>query len=267
MTSDLQADFLGTSDDAPEDAKPSTPSPDDNLLQDLKSLIHQQSDAHPRSQQKTLGPSEIGTPCARRLAASLLQFDQINPDGDPLPSWLGTAGHARLEDAVALDNERTPGRWLSERRVTVREGLSGTCDLYDTRTNTVIDFKFVGTTKAADYRKNGPSPEYKVQAHCYGRGYRNEGFPVERVGIWFLPRAGFLSRSWIWTEEYSDQVVDDVLAKLDNIMVLINDLQIEDNPSLLAVVPKTPHGCMYCPWFVPRPDAAERPQACTGAAK
>lgn len=284
------AGFLGLTDDAPDDLKPPTPtqSSDAELLADLKGVFRRDWDNHPRSQQRTLGPSEVGHACARRLAGGLLQLDVIQPDGDPLPAWLGTAGHAKFEDAVKRDNEHIVeqwtagnpslctqdqingkmfGRWLSERRVTIRDGLAGTCDLYDTWTDTVIDLKFPGSSRATHYRNHGPSPEYRTQANLYGRGYRNEGYDVKRVAIWFLPRAGFLSRSFIWSEPYSDAVVDAALARLDDIAVVINDLRIEDNPALIALVPKTPGECAYCPFFVPRIDAQSPAHACTGAAK
>src|SRR5690606_18684287 len=128
-------------------------------LDDLKGVFKRDWSNHPRSQQKTLGPSEVGHPCVRRLATSMLQFERINPEGDPLPAWLGTAGHAKFEQAVIADNERIideymqhvgrhntirgdaprctfrdgepVGRWYTERRVTIRGDLAGTCDLYD----------------------------------------------------------------------------------------------------------------------------------------
>ncbi|MGH3956447.1 MAG: hypothetical protein ACRDTI_20675 [Mycobacterium sp.] len=259
------------------------------LLRDLKSVIRRQSEAHPRSQQKVLGPSEIGHPCARKLAASMLELERINPDSDPLPSWMGTAGHSRFEEAIEAENRRMidaffardldapvgtaprctfregkpVGRWFAERRVTIRPGLAGTCDLFDTWTNTVIDLKFPGATAHTKYKKSGPSPEYRTQAHAYGKGYANEGFPVERVAIWFIPRGGMLSQSMIWTEPYDEKIVSGCLTKLDNITVLLDDLQIEKNPALLQLVPTTPSNCRYCPFWTPNPGPSQ-PHGCKG---
>lgn len=266
------------------------------LLRDLKAVIRRQSEAHPRSQQKVLGPSEIGHPCARKLAASMLELERINPDSDPLPSWMGTAGHSRFEEAIEAENNRiidehadyvadhgeigaprctvlgeltndndpmAIGRWFAERRVTIRPGLAGTCDLFDTWTNTVIDLKFPGATAHTKYKKSGPSPEYRTQAHAYGKGYANEGFAVERVAIWFIPRGGMLSQSTIWTEPYDETIVTDCLAKLDNITVLLDDLQIEKNPALLQLVPVTPSNCKYCPFWTPNPGPSQ-PHGCKG---
>ncbi|ASR86802.1 DNA helicase [Mycobacterium phage Findley] len=277
--------FLGLSDDADPRDKPRAATFDSKLLGDLKGVLKRAWAQHPRSQQRAIGPSEVGHPCARRLASTMLELDRVNPEGDPLPAWLGTAGHAKFETAVEHDNDQIVdawlrdrnkpctatdrgdgapiGRWLSERRVTVRGGLTGTCDLYDTWTDTVIDLKFPGSSRFQQYKRNGPAAEYRTQAHLYGRGYRNEGFDVKRVAIWFIPRGGTLSSSFVWSEPYSDKVVDEALDKLDNILLVLVDLAIEEHPERLALVPKVAHDCMFCPFFTTRPDP-ERPWACEG---
>lgn len=263
---DTIADFLTGGADVP-----------DPLLNDLKALVHKHSNNHPRSQQSRLGPSEVGHPCLRKLAQGLLfggehghtpgAAPRINPPGDPLPSYVGVAAHARLEEAVAQDNARLeeqgmPPRWISERKVVVREDLSGTCDLYDVWTETVIDFKFPGTTAMTQYRKNGPSPEYKIQAHLYGAGYKREGYPVARVGIWFLPRAGQLATSHLWTEDYNQVLVDETLRRIDLAVAMIDDLDVDRHPERLAMIPTTTHHCSWCPWYAPYDH--DSPLACKG---
>ncbi|ASR85946.1 Cas4 family endonuclease [Mycobacterium Phage Niklas] len=291
------AGFFGLTDDAPARDRPQTETQEFNagLLADLKGVFRRAWAQHGRSLQKALGPSEIGHPCPRRLASSMMEYDRINPEGDPLPAWLGTAGHTKFEDAVNLDNERLidqwlkdrqqrctvlrgvtggddpqyVGRWFTERRVNVRGSLSGTCDLYDTWTDTVIDLKFPGASRFQEYKKFGPidkAPEYRVQAHAYGRGYRNEGFPVKRVAIWFIPRGGTLSASFVWSEPYSDEIIDQALDKLDNILIALDELRIDQHPERIALVPKVPSSCMFCPFFSPVPNP-EVPHACTGDAE
>lgn len=250
----------------------------DPLLADLKAVVHQHATSHPRHLQARLGPSEIGHPCLRKLAQGLLYGGEhgvtsdgpaprINPPGDPLPSYIGVAAHAKLEDAVALDNSRLeakgmPPRWISERKVTIRPDLSGTCDLYDMWTHTVIDFKLPGTTAMTLYRKEGPSPEYRTQAHLYGAGYIREGYPVERVGIWFLPRAGQLATSYLWTEPYDAGIVDTALSRIDLAVAMIDDLRVDEHPERLALIPRTPHHCSWCPYWSPVEHPS--PVACPG---
>jgi hypothetical protein len=284
------AAFLGLTEDADPRDKPPTDEQIQQmeLLDDLKAVLRQHYHETPRNMQKALGPSEVGHPCARRIAGGLLELERINPESDPLPSWVGTAGHSRFEIAVELDNDKIIdawlrddnqpctntdrgdglpiGRWLSERRVTVRPGLAGTADLYDTWTDTVVDLKFPGVTKIREYRKHGPTPEYRAQGHLYGRGYRNEGFDVKHVAIWFIPRGGFLSDSYLWSEPYSDAIVDETLAKLDNITVLLDEFDIENHPERLAIIPKHPHNCEYCPIFAAGVGRSA-PYACRGAAE
>jgi hypothetical protein len=268
------------------------PTPQDDLLDALKNIVRQSSANHPRSLQTALGPSEIGHPCARALAAKMLDLPRINPEYDCLPSWLGVAGHSKFEEAAAQDNQRiisaraadeadnglhavepctfvddqtAVGRWLTERRVQIRTGLSGTCDLFDTWTNTVVDLKFPGSTRFDHYRIHGPSPEYRTQVHCYGRGYRNAGYDVQTVGIWFLPRGGQLASSFLWTEPYDDTIVEQALTRIDNVVVALDTLEVEQNPQRIALIPTTAGDhCTYCPLWAPYP----RPEAhaCRGSA-
>lgn len=294
--SNTSGTFLGLAPDSRDEDRPPTDTQRANaeLLADLKAVFKRQWAQHGRSQQKALGPSEIGVACPRRLAGQLMDLPRINPEGDPLPAWLGTAGHAKFEDAVEFDNDRIVqqwlqdrrqrctvlsgvteddqyvGRWFSERRVTVSGDLAGTCDLYDTWTDTVIDLKFPGATKFQAYRKaterrtlGDESPEYRTQAHCYGRGYRNLGFDVKRVAIWFIPRGGQLSSSFVWDEPYSDEVVDGALARLRNITIAAVELQLDEHPERLQLVPKVAGSCMFCPFYTPR-TGHEQPHACNG---
>jgi hypothetical protein len=197
-----------------------------------------------------------------------LDNNRIMDEGAAYEAEYGEDGAPRCTFLGDLTGDGDPmpiGRWLSERRVTIRPGLAGTCDLYDTWTDTVIDAKFPGASKMREYKNHGPSPEYRIQAHLYGRGYRNEGFPVKRVAVWFLPRAGFLSRSFVWSEPYDDAVVDAVLDRLDNITVLLDTLRPDENPALWPLFPKTPSNCQYCPFFVPRYNPSNPPHQCTGA--
>src|SRR5215213_10027970 len=97
----------------------------------------------PRSLQKAPGPSELGSPCARRIAYKLLGM----PRNDQRPNWKATVGtgvHLWLAEAFAADNERQP-RWLIETKVGVgladRHNITGHCDLYDLQTHTLIDHK------------------------------------------------------------------------------------------------------------------------------
>lgn len=241
---------------------PPTASLDDVLLTDLKELIFDGSAGEDRSQQKALGPSEVGDPCLRKLAFGMMHEPKINPYGDPLPSVVGTGAHAQLEAYARAANARLGRtRWIPETRVTIRDGLAGTCDLYDMDTKTVVDHKFPGTSRLNHYRSHGPSDVYRRQAHLYGRGYRNMGLPVERVAICFWPRGGQIRHAFLWSEPYSDAVVDEVLGRLDAVTALIWDLQIGETPANYEHIPATPGGCFLCPYHAKNPTS---PTECDG---
>jgi hypothetical protein len=249
----------------------------DSLHQDLKAMLKQHAYSHERHAQIELGPSQVGHPCARNIVSGLVsgKEEAINPQFDPLPSYIGVASHAAMEEAAKLDNykrleRQEPGRWLPERKVKVAEGLSGTADLYDLKTNTVIDYKFPGTTKMTEYRKllaegKPPSIIYHVQAHLYGKGYRNEGYPVKRVGIWLLPRSGLLSTSRLWLEDYSEDLVQQQISRLHDLILLSYDMDLENHPERLAMIPITPYQCTWCPFFSVNPVRTQsNPYACAG---
>jgi hypothetical protein len=241
----------------------------DLLIEDLKAVLRQHHSSHPRHQQVTLGPSQIGHPCPRHLISALLDLEPVNPQFDPLPSYIGVASHRALEDALALDNSRRveagePERWISEHRVEIAIGLAGTCDLFDTQTNTVIDFKFPGTTAMTKYRKNGPSGTYRTQAHLYGKGYANEGKQVDHVGIWFLPRAGTLAGSHLWIEDYSETIAAQAISRFDSMILLADELQIEHNIANLNLIPRVNTDCAFCPWYAKDAEGHSNPAACNG---
>ena len=229
-----------------------------DLLADLKALIAQGSTSQARSQQVDLGPSEVGTPCLRQLALKLFQAPRVNGMGDPLPSVVGTGAHSLLQEFAERDNARRTAdgrgmRWIAEEKVTVRRGLTGTCDLLDLETFTVIDWKLPGQSRFDEYRRKGPTPVYRRQAHLYGRGWRNRGIPVEQVAICFLPRGGQLKNAHLWSEPYSDAVVDDTLARLDTATALLFDLNLDHHPEKASLIPATPGDCFICPFHSPTP--------------
>lgn len=225
-----------------------------DLLDDLKALIVDGAKEDDRSQQTDIGPSEVGHPCLRHLTYKMLGAPRCNEYSDPLPSVVGTGAHSRFEIFAHRANKRLGRtRWLPEFKVTVRQGLSGTCDLVDLDTMTAVDHKLPGTSRMATYTSKGPSPIYRTQAHLYGRGLRNAGIPIERVAIAFWPRGGQIKNAHLWDETYSDQVVDDALARLDMATTLIWDLDLGEKPDSISTVPATTGECFLCPWHARTP--------------
>ncbi len=217
---------------------------------EIKKMIAREAANAPRSAQKAIGPSEIGVDCDRRLGYKLLDWPTVNTGGDKA-TQIGRAVHGLLEQAY-IYGDADPGRYLVEHRVTVRGGITGSADLYDRKWGTVLDWKVVGDSMLAKYRRHGPSNQYRIQAHLYGLGFKNMNEKPERVAIVFLPRAATLESMHVWTEEWDERVALDALERLDMVLDLIGLLRVEQRPERWAQVPAQPgDGCMFCPWFQP----------------
>lgn len=238
---------------APAFAAPTTqlvaPAGTSPLATELQAIIRGAADNAPRSLQRNIGPSEAGHPCSRRIAYRLLDMPKVNTSGDPLASIIGTATHAWLADAFTRANVGLPiTRWLVEQRVSPSPTLHGSADLFDAWNGDVIDWKVVGATSLNKYKKDGPSPQYRAQAHLYGLGFANLGFTVNKVTLAFLPRGGFLSGMHLWSESYRPDLAHAALNRLADILDLTAQLDPETNPERWEMIPAAPdHGCTWCP--------------------
>jgi len=233
----------------------------DPLRNDLLAMIRTRDDATPRHMQKALGPSDVSTPCMRKLAYAMMDEPGSNPPFDPLPSIIGTAVHAWLESAARHANQVLGRvRWLTETRVEVAPGLSGSCDLYDMDTGTVIDWKVVGTPRLRMYRKD-PGRPYKTQVYLYGRGFENMGLPVNKVAIAFVPRGATLHSLHVWSADYDPKVADWALAQRETVIGLLDDLDVGRHPERYAWIPATQSDCVFCPWYANKPTG---PLQCKG---
>lgn len=229
------------------------PPPPDPLRDDLVAMVQHRHAATPRHQQVELGPSAIGHPCMRKMAYGLMQVPRSNAEYDPLPSIIGTASHTWMESAARLDNERLGrDRWLVETRIEIANGLSGSCDLFDTDNGVVIDYKFPGYTSFTKYLKD-PGPTYRNQVTLYGKGFERLGYSVKQVAIAFFPRTGTLSKMHLWREDYDPERANKVLARRDAVMLMLNDLKPEIDPDRYRYFPIAPSDCVWCPWWRPEP--------------
>lgn len=200
-----------------------------NLPHELRTILEAAMVNAPRSLQKRIGPSELGNPCDRCLAHKL----GGTPDR-PEAAWLpqiGTAVHEWAE-MVILRHETTraslgmPGRFLPEHQVTVGQvrgqDITGSSDLFDTHTGTIIDWKIVGTTTLRQAKAHGPSLGYSRQAQLYGKGWEDAGYRVTTVCIYYLPRnAVSLSEGYAWTAPYNRSDAEHTLARANVLAGLV----------------------------------------------
>jgi hypothetical protein len=240
---------------------------DPSLLGDeLLGLIRAAMDNAPRTLQRAIGPSEIGSPCALKIGHKLAGTAPCNasPYADGLKATFGTGMHSWLAETFAVLNAGWPARWLIEQRVDIAHlpglDLAGTCDLFDRVSATVVDWKTTTVKRIRDYRANGPGQQYRIQAHCYGLGWVNRGEPVERVALLFIPRDGLLSQSYYWTEDYDPALA---LAAAQRVSGIATALALAPVADVLRMLPRAADYCTFCPYY--RTGATDRAEACPGA--
>lgn len=198
----------------------------DTALTALRTLIEGHITNQPRSLQKRIGPSEIGTPCDHCLAAKLAGWEQTR-DGVPWLPWVGTCVHAGIETAVIThENTRnaqhsTGLRYLVEAAVMVGtiggQEIWGHTDLFDLQAGLTVDWKIVGPTTLRT-AKAGPTPTYRTQAHLYAKGWNDAGYRVDHVAIAYLPRnAPTLDNAIWWHEPHDRAIADAALARADRL--------------------------------------------------
>lgn len=262
------ADFLAHAPSAPAEPVGQQQAPwTVQLAAELRRVVRQQSEQSARTLQVHLGPSEIGSACDREVAGKLAGFPTTNHVTDPWPSVVGTAVHGWLADAFTADGPR----WIPEQRVdptpwlSYDAGHSGTADLYDILTSTLIDHKILGRSTHAEIVRHGPGMTYRRQLLLYARGYRLAGLPVQRVALAAWPRAGSsLGGLYVWGLEL-DESTD---AEVDELLHATMPRRYEQAQALRSGAPlrsvpaePSPH-CYFCPFY--RPSDPDSPGTCSG---
>lgn len=215
-----------------------------------KSILRVIEDAitnHPRSLQKSIGPSEIGTECDHCLAAKLAGWDQVR-DGSPWLPTVGTAVHTWLEECafrrVMLDAFNRP-RYLMERKVAVGMiggvEITGSTDLVDLVRGMTWDWKIVGITTLKS-AKVSPSRRYIVQQMLYAHGWRRLGVLITHVGIAYLPRNEVsLRKAVLWTAEFDESIVLEALARANQVhanLQAMESISVEARDQFITSLPR-----------------------------
>jgi hypothetical protein len=244
----------------------------DEYVTDVFTVLRDGIVSQPRSMQKRIGPSEIGHPCARRLAYKLTGVAPVNEGGVAWKPFVGTALHEQAATIIArheVERFRQGGdvqpRWMVEERVTVGQidgdDITGQADLFDIENGVVYDWKFVGLRRLEDYRANGPGQQYRIQAHLYGRGFARAGRTVEHVAVVFMTRDGEFKDRYVWHEPYDEQLAVDALERAELIKQTVDLI----GPDAYADVPAVESYCGNCPFF--RAGSTDLSVACPGARK
>lgn len=235
------------------------------LRTDLLAAVREGIEAHPRSAQREIGPSQIGHPCNRWLAYF---FAEVPPTGLQSPPWrqaVGTAVHTEFSDWLHRWNELHGMRYLTDMRVWIGDlypgrPITGTFDAFDTWTCTGIDLKVPGPNGMKRYAPGKPEdPQYDVQLDSYGVGAQAAGLHVRNVGTLRLPSAGELSDAVWKVREHNPGRAKTALARAGGIATLVNAI----GPAAIEMQPTTEHFCTRCEWF--RPGSTDLQTGCPGA--
>jgi hypothetical protein len=234
-----------------------------STVAELRDILIGYDASRPRSMQVRLGPSELGTPCQQQIARKLAGAPRRPTTAPMWAPWQGTAVHAEMEKVLEFWNSSAGrARWLAEDDLAIDAEIRGHGDAYDTDTDTVVDWKHVGTTalKALRAAKRAGKPpreqisqEYRVQAHLYGIGHERKSRPVKHVRLVLLARSWQYDDSDEWTEAYDPAVafwaVDRYYATKD----MLAALNVTEHPDLIAAVPASPSAdaCKWCPFNRP----------------
>jgi hypothetical protein len=234
----------------------------------LRRVVVDYANHSPRSLQKELGPSEIGTLCDRQVVGKLAGIERTNHIVDPWASIVGTALHAWFAQAFDWDNRyHNYVRWLTEFRVHPHPDHPGTGDLYDFTEEAVVDHKNLGDTPMKHLRNHGPVRRYFVQKLAYAKGFRLMGLPVRRTVLVAWPRTKS-SLDTTFVHEHTLTPADDVL--LDDVFTWMQVRKalataVRDGVLSLNDITPTPDDeeCYFCPFY--RADVLTDPNA-TGCA-
>jgi hypothetical protein len=223
----------------------------DVVWPELLAIIRKAARESPRSLQEMIGPSELGRSCDRRIAYSVSKTKTADQESG-WKATVGTAIHAHLAQIFTgcdVNKATIQPRFLIEQRVMVGtidgEECWGSADLFDIDSGTVFDWKTTGAKRLTGYRLRGPGEQYRVQAHCYGRGFALLGYTVNTVADVFLPRDGELGETYVWSEPYDESVAVAALSRATGLAQLVQVI------GLQAVVDMTPacddQWCPVCP--------------------
>jgi len=241
------------------------------IAAEYREIVKRYAAYQPRTLQKYLGPSELGSPCDRQVAGKMAGLPATNHVADPWPSLVGTWCHEGMADCFIKANafDTYGRRFLAETRVAGHPNHPGTSDLYDWKYKAVVDHKFLGdTTHAKIQRADGPPRKYVVQILLYAQGFRNMGFPVERVILAAWPRTkSKIAGLYIWERPHTPDdiaLLEEVNTQTDTRYAWATALA--DGRCRLEDVPMVPDDdeCYFCPFYRPQSAYDEKIQGCPG---
>jgi len=222
----------------------------------VRDIITGHDRSRPRSKQTKVGPSDLSSPCDRRLVYQLLGVDRPAASGVNLAAWVGTGIHAQMEAALKGHPD-----WLTETPIDIdiAEGvnLTGHADAFHIPSGTVVDYKSCGPSALAKYRVASPA-KYRMQIAIYALGLTMAGHTVNHCALAYIPRNGTLADIHVDAHPWDQSLAERAIRRYEALIIAASA-----GTSALAFVPVA-DDCKFCPWWVPG-WPGDTAQACPGA--
>lgn len=214
-----------------------------NYADRFLSWMHEAETSEPRSRQRQVGPSGLGTDCWHCLGARLAELPEAEDDTYEWARIKGRALHKHMAEVAELNNT---GNLLIEHRVTVgqvgEKTITGSSDLFDISDGVVTDWKFVDSKKIVLVRRGIVTPEYEAQPHLYGLGFENQGYTVSgTLLMFFAVDSPKLADAYPFYRPYRRDIAEAVLARARVIEEAIR----RDGVNVVARLKRKP-GCLNC---------------------
>lgn len=246
-----------------------------STIAELRQVLIDYEAARPRSMQKALGPSELGTPCQQQIARKLAGAPKRPATAPAWAPWQGTQIHVGMEEVLRFWNAQIGReRFVIEDRLEPSPAapgvdggpdmpaVAGSGDAFDLDLDTVIDWKYVGKTAVDKLRaaqrmgkppKEQVSQEYRIQGHIYGLGHALKGRTVRYVRLVLLARWWEYDTSVEWTEPYDERIALWAISRYYDVVQLVHDLGVAEEPDAIALVPSSPSSdaCKWCSFHRP----------------
>jgi len=180
---------------------------------ELINIITKSSKASARSQQKKVGPSELGG-CARKLWYKLDNQERTNQNTLSLAAILGTGIHSHIQK---IFHEQDPWgeRYILEGEFEFPEdNIVGHVDMYDKENKEVIDWK---TSTKGNLGRYFPSRAQRWQVQLYGLLVNRAGHDVKTVTLVGIPRDGDERDIVYHSEPFDPEVCKEALAWLKEV--------------------------------------------------
>lgn len=183
------------------------------IANELIKALNSSSKGSARSQQKQVGPSEIGG-CRKKTWLRLNGYESTNPNTLRLAAIMGTAIHTYIEQAF---ERQDPFQDKYQLEVEVEyEGLMGHVDMYDKENKEVVDWKTVKKSNLTYF----PSKQQRMQVQLYGYLLNKNNVEVNTVTLVAIPRDGDERDIVFHSEPYDESVALDGLKWLEEVRAM-----------------------------------------------